>query len=116
MKALKSIIGNFHDVYFIIDALDECKDQDELLTVPIEIAGWKLHNSHVFATSRHERHIEEGLTQIVSSQTNVDSDRVDEDIRCYLSTTLENDVRFHIWTREEQQEIKGTMMKRANGM
>ena len=116
VKALKSIIGNFHHVYFIIDALDECTDPKELLKVLTEIADWKLHNSHVLATSRRERYIEEGLTQIVSSQTNIDSDRVDEDIRCFLRTTLENDFRFQIWTREEQQEIEGTMMERANGM
>ena len=116
MKALKSIIGNFHHVYFVIDALDECTDQDELLTVLTEVADWKLHNSHVLGTSRRERCIEEHLIQIVSSQTNVDSNRVDEDIRCYLRTTLENDLRFKIWTQAEQQEIQGTMMERANGM
>ena len=103
-------------MYFIIDALDECTDLKELLKVLTEIADWKLHNSHVLATSRRERYIEEGLTQIVCSQTNIDSDRVDEDIRCYLRTTLENDFRFQIWTREEQQEIEGTMIERANGM
>ena len=116
MKALKSIIGNFHHVYFVIDALDECTDQDELLTVLTEVADWKLHNSHVLGTSRRERYIEEHLIQIVSSQTNIDSNRVDEDIRCYLRTTLENDLRFKIWTQAEQQEIQGTMMERANGM
>ena len=116
VKALKSVIGNFHHVYFIIDALDECTDQKELLKVLREIADWKLHNLHVLATSRRERYIEEGLNQIISSEMNVDSDRVDEDIRCYLRTTLENDHRFQIWTREEQQEIQRTMMERANGM
>ena len=116
MKALKSIVGNFHHVYFVIDALDECTDQDELLTVLTGIADWKLHNSHVLATSRRERYIEERLAQIVTSHTNFDSDLVDEDIRCYLRTTLENDLRFKIWTRAEQQEIQGTVMERSNGM
>ena len=116
VKVLKSIIGNFHHVYFIIDALDECTDQKELLKALAEISDWKLHNSHVLATSRREQYIEEGLTQIKTSETNVDSVRVDEDIRCYLRSILENDNRFQIWTREEQQEIEGTMMERANGM
>ena len=115
MKALKSTIENFHHVYFIIDALDECTDQKELLKILTEISDWKLHNSHVLATSRRERYIEEGLTQIITSETNVDSVRVDEDIRCYLKTALEND-RFQIWTLEEHQEIQRTMMERANGM
>ena len=116
MKALKSIIGNFLHVYFIIDALDECTDQKELLKVLTEISDWKLHNSHVLATSRPERYIEEGLTQIITFETNMDSVRVDEDIRCYLRATFENDDRFQIWTREEQHEIEGTIIRRANGM
>ena len=116
MKALKSIIGSFHHVYFVVDALDECSDQDELLAIFTEIADWKLHNSHVLATSRHERYIEERLTQIVSSHTNLGSDLVDEDIRCYLRTTLVKDVRFRIWTIAERQETEDTMMERANGM
>ena len=115
-KALKSIIGNFHHVYFIIDALDECTDQKELLKFLTEISDWKLRNSHVLATSRREQYIEKGLTQIITSETNVDSVQVDEDIRCYLKSILENDDRFQIWTLEEQQEIEGTMMERANGM
>ena len=116
MKALKSIIGYFHHVYFIIDAPDECSDQDELLAIFTEIADWKLHNSHVLATSQRERYIEERLTRIVSSHTNLDSDIVDEDIRCYLRTTLVKDLRFRIWTAAEHQEMEDTMMEHANGM
>ena len=116
MKALKSIIGNFRHVYFVIDALDECTDQKEFFAVLTEIADWKLHNSHALATSRRERYIEERLAQIVTSHTNLDSDRVDEDIRCYLRATLGNDHRFKKWTQAEHQEIEDTMMKRANGM
>ena len=116
MKALKFIIGNFRHVYFIIDALDECTDQKELLKVLREVADWKLHNSHVLVTSRHERYIEEGLTPIITSKTNMDSVQVDQDIRYYLRMTLEKDHRFEIWNPEEQQEIQRTMMERANGM
>ena len=116
MRALKSIIGNFYQVYFVIDALDECTDQRELLTVLTDIADWKLHSSHVLATSRREQYIGECLTPIVTSHTNLDSDRVDEDIRCYLRATLGNDSRFKKWTQAEHQEIEDTMMERANGM
>ena len=115
-EGTQSIVENFHHVYFVIDALDECTDQDELLTVLTEIADWKLHNSHALATSRRERYIEERLAQIVTSHTNLDSDLVDEGIRCYLRTTLENDLRFKIWTQAEQQEIQGTVMERSNGI
>ena len=116
MRALESIIGDFHQVYFVIDALDECTDQKELLTFLTKISDRKLDNLHILATSRREQYIEESLTQIVTSHANLDSDRVGEDIRCYLRATLGNDHRFKKWTQAEHQEIEDTMMERANGM
>ena len=116
MKTLKSVIGDFRHVYFMIDALDECSDQADLLAVLVEIAGWKLDNLHVLATSRREPDINERLTPIVSLIVSLDSDLVDADIRLYLSTTLVRDKRFRVWNAEERKEIEGNLMQQARGM
>ena len=115
MKALKSIIERFQHAYFIIDALDECSEREQLLGVLTEIADWKLQNLHVLVTSRRGRDIEKRLTQIASSHLNLDSDLVDEDIRRYLRTTLVNDTRFKIWFAADRQEIEDTLVKGAHG-
>ena len=117
MKTLKSVIECFNlHVYLMIDALDECSDQTDLLMVLAEIAGWKLDNLHVLATSRREPNIEKHLTPIVSSIVSLDSDLVDADIRLYLSTTLVRDLRFRIWTAAERSEVETNLMQQARGM
>ena len=117
MNTLKSVIECFNlHVYLIIDALDECSDQTDLLMVLAEIAGWKLYNLHVLATSRREPDIEKRLTPIVSSIISLDSDLVDTDIRLYISTTLVRDPRFRIWTAAERNEIETNLMQQARGM
>ena len=100
----------------MIDALDECSDQADLLAVLVEMADWKLHNLHVLATSRREPDINERLTPIVSLIVSLDSDLVDADIRLYLSTTLVRDKRFRVWNAVERQEIEENLMQQARGM
>lgn len=116
LNALKSTLDISHNVYIILDALDECSDQCNLLGFLTEIANWELDNVHIIATSRRERRIEDGLTHLVSGQLDLDSDRVDADIRVYLNAQLDRDTRFQKWTAEERLEIKDTLIRGARGM
>lgn len=116
LNTLKDIVGYFGHVYIILDALDECLQQDELLRLLTELSDWKLANLHIVATSRRERWIEDGLTGLVSSQKGLESDLVDADIRTYLGILLAVDSRFQKWSAEERQEIEDTLIKRAHGM
>lgn len=116
LKALKSMIECLKHVYVIVDALDECSDQADLLSLIKEIINWKLDNLHVFATSRRERYIEDTLGQLVSAQIGFDNDVVDGDIRIYLSTKLGMDPRFNKWIVEEHLEIEDTLIGGADGM
>lgn len=116
LTALKSIVGLLEHVYIIVDALDECSDQDELLAMITEISNWKLTNLHLIATSRRERNIEDGLTQLITAQINLGSDLVDADIQIHLSSKLDMDPKFKKWTADERLEIKDTLMQQANGM
>ncbi len=55
----------------ILDALDECKERQELLTDIDEIAGWKNRKLHMLATSRRENDIEESLEPLVNDQEKI---------------------------------------------
>lgn len=116
LNALKAMLGCLRGAYIILDALDECTDQGNLIAVLARLASWKLDNLHILATSRRERYIENGLAHLVSSQMGLDSDLVDADIQIYLSTALRTDVRFQKWTAEEHHEIEHTVTRGANGM
>lgn len=116
LAALRKLIADVHQVYLVIDALDESSDQHELLGILLEIANWELDNLHLLATSRRERYIEDRLTPIVSSRTGLDSDLVDADIRAYLRITMLRDFRFKMWSAGERQEVEDSLMQRAQGM
>lgn len=116
LAALKSMAGCFEHVYFAVDALDECSDQDDLISLFTEVSSWKLGNLHTVATSRKERWIEDGLNDLLSAQLGLDADLVDVDIRSHLRDQLATHPRFRKWTAEELQEIEDTLMQRANGM
>lgn len=116
LDVLKQVIESFQDAYIIIDALDECKDQHDLLTVLEKIAGWELDNLHIIATSRRERYIEDRLLRITSAPIHLGSELVDGDIKVYLNSRLRDDIRFRKWTSEEQEEIDAALMRGAQGM
>jgi hypothetical protein len=46
------MVNEFNETFIILDALDECKERQELLEVIEEIAGWKIGKLHVLTTSR----------------------------------------------------------------
>src|ERR1700677_4885941 len=49
MITLKHIVGGFRHVYVIIDALDECQDRPQLLTLIEEVVDWRIGKLHVLA-------------------------------------------------------------------
>ncbi|KAF8489409.1 hypothetical protein JB92DRAFT_2820030 [Gautieria morchelliformis] len=116
MATLKAIIGTFQNVYIIFDALDECPQRDELLTMLREIHGWGLDTIHMLASSRRERDIEETLDTLVSHQIPMDACLVDDDIRTHVCKTLDHDIKFRRCSPEEKQLIESTLINGAHGM
>ena len=58
-RCLKDILLSSPETFLIIDALDECTQREELLTLLQEICSWKLPNLKILTTSPSERDIEE---------------------------------------------------------
>ena len=105
MVILKYIVGSFQHVYVVIDALDECRDQEQLLPLIEEIVEWKLGNMHILATSRHERDIEDCIGPLVSAQINLHSVWVNADIHTHLRERLKNDLKLERLESEKLHEI-----------
>jgi hypothetical protein len=116
MATLKHIIGGFQHVYVIVDALDECQDRDQLLSLIEEIVGWKLGKLHMLATSREEQDIEDCLGPLVSAQISLHVAQVNIDIQSYLRERLENDPKLKKWPAKVHGEIEATLMEGAHGM
>ena len=118
-KILVEMIKEFEQVFLILDALDECKDRQELIKSINEITRSDLPMLHVLTTSRMERDIEDGLSNLTDEQKiYIQSDFVQADIRDYIYARLQTDTKLWRLQRDhqDQQAIVDTMMKKADGM
>ena len=119
MKALKGILQCFNDTYIILDALDECLDRQELLDRIEEIHRWGLP-LHIILMSRSLPDIEESLDPLIDSQDRIciQSALVNPDISTYIHHRLQSDTKLKRWRSKPhvQEEIKTTLMEKADGM
>lgn len=116
MSTIRSIIGNFRNVYIVFDTLDECLERAEMMALLTEIHNWELSTLHLLVTSRKERDIEESLKSLVSHQAPMDESVIDSDIRVYVSKTLNNDVKLKMCSLREKQMIEAALIDGARGM
>ena len=116
MVILKYIVGSFQHVYVIIDALDECRNREQLLLLIEEMVEWKLGNLHMLATSRQERDIEVCVGPLVSAQINLHSVQVNADIHTHLRERLKNDSKLKKWPEKIHEQIEAALMDGAHGM
>lgn len=113
---LQHMLGGFHETFFIFDALDECTEREELLTLIERIVGWKIGKLHTLVTSRREREIEETLEPLVTRQICIHSALVNADINIHLRERLQSDPKLNQWPVNVQMEIEATLMDGACGM
>lgn len=120
LTTLQEMLKAFLESYVIIDALDECSEQPELLRLLEIIAGWQLRGLHLMLTSRRERGIEASLSPFVVEEYAIclEHQDIDQDIRAYVCQRLENDNALKKWNKDPQirQEIESALMNGARGM
>ena len=116
MITLKDIIESFEHVYVILDALDECRDREQLLALVEEVVNWKIGKLHILATSRMERDIADCIGPLVTAQVNLHSTVIDADIRTHLRERLRNDLKLKRWPAKVHEQIESALMEGAHGM
>ncbi|KAH9207858.1 hypothetical protein DL95DRAFT_312889, partial [Leptodontidium sp. 2 PMI_412] len=114
--ALQKVLNEFGETFIILDALDECKEREELLLLLKNLTSWGARRLHVFSTSRRERDIEEALENLVTSEICLQSALVNVDIDTHISERLQNDLKLKRWPANVREEIKTTLMEGAQGM
>ena len=121
LKVLHSVtrIANNH-VYFILDALDECSEVDDLVEIVAEMRKWNLTMLHILFTSRRLTHIENELYRHIGQENvvNIQSDVVEMDISSYVTERLRTDTKLRRWQDRPdiQEEIRLALVKKADGM
>jgi hypothetical protein len=117
-KAVQEMVNNMDETWIVLDALDECHGQQELLLWIDDFRNSSV-NLHILATSRPEQEIQKTI-EAWTSYTDIplESCVVEDDIRNYIMSKVKLSREFERWhSRPDiQQEIEKSLMEKANGM
>ncbi|KAH9880790.1 hypothetical protein IAQ61_001084 [Plenodomus lingam] len=120
LEVIQQVTKGFTQVYFVLDALDECAQRKELMDMLETVAGWQLGNVHLLITSRKERDIEGSLEVYIKEEETVclQMDVVNKDIQRYVRQRLSDNKRLAKWNKNAatREEIETALMSGAHGM
>jgi len=116
-RALQLILKEIFpfQAYIIIDALDECTEQEKTLKWIKEVVLLKAENLHLIITSRPLLNISTVLHNLdwhymdIAESSNVD-------IAAYIDQHVGPDSKLGKWNKEIQRKIQSVLMKGAQGM
>lgn len=120
LDVMPKVMRQFAHVYIVLDALDECTQRSELMSMLESVIRWKLDMVHLLLTSRKERDIEMSLESHIKKDdvVSLQRDIVNEDISRYVQNRLHEDKALAKWNKNAgiRQEIETALMSRAGGM
>ena len=112
---LLSILPEFECAYIIVDALDECADNERLVTWIKRLSGWDGMKLHMLFFSRPEPEIKDLFFGAVAGAKHVQlaPDSANLDIETFLDGQLASIKR---WNPAIRTLVKNTLMGGADGM
>ncbi|KZP10819.1 hypothetical protein FIBSPDRAFT_800859, partial [Athelia psychrophila] len=112
---LLPIVDSFHDVYIVIDSLDECSERKDLLAWIRSMTSRASGKLHMMATSRSEPDIGRGLRSVVGLQ---DISVIGSAIKADISTFLEKRLAaIEDWNEPGLKDlIKDSLLDGSDGM
>jgi Cdc6-like AAA superfamily ATPase len=118
LGVLQQLIEEFPCTYVIVDALDECDNRKELMSVVKNMSAWQ--GLHLLFTSRREGDIESTLGRILHKNNVlcIQNEAVDHDIRLYVRQRLSNEDSLQKWQVDDaiRQRIESSLIEGAHGM
>ncbi|KAL1648727.1 hypothetical protein SLS58_001903 [Diplodia intermedia] len=117
IEAFQSMTNWFETVKVVIDALDEAKDRRDLLSWIAATAKSSGGRVQLVVTSRNEQDIESHLKDLAEIVV-ISEEAVRNDIEAYVEKQVRENPNVTKWHRfpEIQEEIKSTLITKADGM
>jgi hypothetical protein len=118
-KILLASIRSCSKVYLLVDALDECPEDNETrqsVLARIERLTQDASNLKIFVTSRELDSIRKSMEVLAAEPLRVITCAVDDDIQAYLSTELSRDRNLCELSPEMRALIESTIASQADGM
>lgn len=119
----RRMLESFQRTYIIIDALDECHDDQwqHIASFLANLCEWSsISDIHVLLTSRPEPNIKQCLNRFVPSGSQIvlsSESGISGDIQRYISSMLRHGQSdFNRWNSQELDNIENHLLRGANGM
>jgi len=113
---LSEMLPEFNTVYLVIDALDECADLVEVLSILDGMQTWVIEHLHIILTSRRLPEIEEVLSEFTTEVISICESPINKDILLYIAYCLETDRSLAKWPSDIRLLIQNTLSRGADGM
>ena len=118
IERLQRLIPRFHQVYIMLDALDESPRNGSrvyVLDALEAMRGWGVQGLHLFVTSRDEPDIRDSLDISATQQVTMQNAGIDKDIADFISGRFDADRRLRKLL-PYRDKIQETLTKRAKGV
>ncbi|KAL4862407.1 cytochrome P450 [Aspergillus spectabilis] len=103
-------------LYVIIDALDECMEQEDLSTFLEEMCSWNIAGIKMLCLSRRLRDIEDTMKRLSAAQISIQGARLRSDIQMLIQNQLSKERRLKKWPQSVRDEIEHVLLERAEGI
>lgn len=116
---LRTIIGTFEEVFLVVDAVDECKEDNrkQLLSYIVSLFGQCSGKLKIFVTSRPESDIKRAFTSEKFQTVKIWATKVSEDIASYVRHELVHRTHHHCDIDQDlREEIENTLVSGSGGM
>lgn len=115
---LQRLVQRFHQVYIMLDALDESPrngPREDVLDALETMQNWGIQGLHLFVTSRDEPDIRDSLDIAATYEVTMRNAGIDKDIVNFISGRLDADRRLRKLL-PYRDKIQETLAKRAKGV
>ncbi|KAI3530432.1 pfs domain-containing protein [Colletotrichum filicis] len=113
LGATVAAMGCFPEVFFIVDALDECSERKLLLNLLRKLDA--VPNLHLVLLSRREEDIKDALSAW-TQELPLEGKKLDEDIAAYIQQRISTSQQMREWTDEDRTKVEARLKEKARGM
>lgn len=100
------MISEFQTVYFVIKALDECAELEELLKALWDIQDDEHAGLHIIASSCVFPEVERFLLDVDFGSICVNESAINADISVFIGQSLERDRRLSKWPPKVREMVR----------
>ena len=114
-EALLELVDGFNQVFIVIDALNECKEQRNVAQLLRQLRTRSAQHTHVLVTSQEDSKLKKHLQVSAAEIEVMQSDHVDTDIQLYVDEQLRTDDNLSMLPDDTKSSIRDTLTSKAKG-